>query len=271
LKTKGSSQELRERAFHNNWAIQTDLAEIRVLEAFNNITAQENRFILGLMGNLKGLKILDIGAGLGESTVYLGLQGARVTACDISQDMLNRCTALANSYDLLISTRLSLSSQDFDFGENQFDIVYGANVLHHIGSIRPFLAAVKRALVPHGRFYFIDPLTYNPVIKVYRRLASSVRTEDERPLRFSDLKYFFELFNQVEHREFWLTTLLIFFKYFLLDRIDPNVDRYWKRILKEDPQQIHWWFEPLRRLDDLLLRLPPLKFLAWNIVIWGRK
>lgn len=266
-----TSRELRERAFHDNWAGQTDLTEIRVLEAFENITAQENRFILSLMGNLKGLKILDIGAGLGESSVYFGLQGAKVTACDISQDMLNRSRALATSYGIKISTLLNSSSENFDFGEDQFDIVYGANVLHHIGSIRPLLAAVKRALVPQGRFFFIDPLAYNPAINVYRRLATSVRTEDEQPLRFSDLKYFFELFENIHHREFWLTTLLIFFKYFLIDRVDPNADRYWKRMLKEDPEKIRWWFKPLQSLDDILLRLPFFRFLAWNIVVWGNK
>ena len=98
-----------------------------------------------------------------------------------------------------------------------------------------------------------------------------MRTEDERPLRFSDLKYFRRLFREVQHREFWLSTLLIFLKYFLIDRVDPNSDRYWKRILRESPSLIGWWFGPLRRLDDLLLRLPPCQFLAWNMVIWGRK
>jgi len=266
-----NDRELREKTFHDEWARQTPLAEIRVLEAFENITAQENRFIISRMGDLKGMRILDIGAGLGESTVYFALQGARVTANDISPVMLNRCVALAETYGVSIATLLSSSSEEFDFGENQFDIVYGANVLHHIGSIKPFLAAVKRALAPHGRFFFFDPLSYNPAIKIYRRLASKVRTEDERPLRFSDLKYFRELFSEVHHREFWITTLLIFLKYFLLDRIDPNADRYWKRILKEDPDHIGWWFGPLQRLDNVLLRLPPLQFLAWNMVIWGRK
>jgi ubiquinone/menaquinone biosynthesis C-methylase UbiE len=194
-----------------------------------------------------------------------------VTACDISQDRLNRCADLAKSYGVRVSTLLSSSSEEFDFGENQFDIVYGANVLHHIGSIRQCLAAVKRALRPNGRFFFIDPLTYNPVIKAYRLLASSVRTDDERPLRFSDLGHFRELFKDVKHREFWLTTLIIFIKYYLFNRVDPNADRYWKRILTEDPRQIGRWFEQLRRLDDFLLRIPPLQFLAWNIVIWGSR
>jgi 2-polyprenyl-3-methyl-5-hydroxy-6-metoxy-1,4-benzoquinol methylase len=271
MKAMNPSHELRERAFHDEWAEQTPLANIKVLEAFENITALENQFILSLMGDLRGMKILDVGAGLGESTVYFAMQGAEVTANDISQAMLDRCAALGHKFGVRISTLLSSSSEGFDFGENKFDIVYGANVLHHIGAIEPFLAAVKQALKPQGRFFFFDPLTYNPAIKVYRRLAIGVRTEDERPLRFSDLNHFRRSFSEVRHREFWLTTLMIFLKYFLIDRVDPNADRYWKRILREDPNLIRWWFGPLRWLDDLLLRLPPLQFLAWNMVIWGRK
>ena len=37
-------------------------------------TALENRCILRRMGDLKGKRILDIGAGLGESSVYFALR-----------------------------------------------------------------------------------------------------------------------------------------------------------------------------------------------------
>jgi SAM-dependent methyltransferase len=264
------SRNKREQVFHDHWAEQTPLSEINVFEAFENITAQENRFILRQMGNIHGVKLLDIGAGLGESSVYFALQGARVTANDLSPIMLNRCVALGRQHGVEISTLLG-SADHFDFGESQFDIVYGANVLHHIGDIKALLEGVKRTLVPGGRFFFYDPLAYNPAIKAYRRLANKVRTEDEQPLRFSHLKTFHELFTEVHHREFWLTTLWIFFKYFLVDRIDPNADRYWKRILREKPERIGWWFKPLLRLDNVLLCVPPFNFLAWNVVIWGRK
>lgn len=186
--------------FHDRWAEQALASDIRVFESFENITAQENRFILRLMGDLNG-----------------------------------------------------------------------ANVLHHVGDIRSFLNGVRKALKPGGRFFFYDPLAYNPAINVYRRLAMKVRTEGERPLRFSHLGVFKEMFTEVSHREFWLATLLIFFKYYLVDRVSPNEDRYWKRILREDPDRLGWWFEPLLRLDDILLRVPPFRYLAWNMVIWGRR
>jgi hypothetical protein len=64
---------------------------------------------------------------------------------------------------------------------------------------------------------------------------------------------------------------LIFFKYFLIDQAHPNSERYWKRILTEDVRRMGWWFKPLLQLDRFLLAIPPLNYLAWNIVIWGRK
>jgi len=265
-----SLRSRREKDFHDRWAAQTPLSEIRVLDAFEHLTAQENRFILRLMGDLDGVNLLDVGAGLGESSVYFALKGAKVTANDISPVMLSRCVELGKRHGVEILPLLG-SAGRFDFGRARFDIVYGANVLHHVGDIRSFLGGVRNALRPGGRFFFYDPLAYNPAINIYRRLARKVRTEDERPLRFSHLKIFGEMFTEVSHREFWLSTQLIFCKYFLVDRISPNEDRYWKRILREDPDQIGWWFRSLIRADDFLLSLPLFRFLAWNIVIWGRR
>jgi SAM-dependent methyltransferase len=259
----------RERYFHDRWATNTPLSEIRVIESFENITAQENRFILKLMGNIDGLRILDVGAGLGESSVYFALNGAKVTASDISTVMLDRTLSLARLYGVSISTQ-SCSNDNYDFGTNKFDIVYGANLLHHLVEIRSFLNAIKIALVPGGKFYFWDPLVYNPIIKIYRRLAKKVRTQDEQPLRFSDVKIFRDYFQEVHHKEFWLTTLVIFLKYFFINKMNPNEFRYWKKILSEDPNEIAWWFAPLNRFDTILLRFPLLKYLSWNMLIWGK-
>jgi SAM-dependent methyltransferase len=184
--------------------------------------------------------------------------------------MLQRCVDLGRTHGVEINPLLG-TADNFDFGESRFDIIYGANVLHHVGALRPFLVGVKRALAPGGRFFFIDPLDYNPIIKVYRRLAAKVRTEDEKPLRFTDLKIFQDLFREVRHREFWLCTLAIFLKYFFINGLHPGKERYWKKILTEDPLEIGWWFRPLLHLDGLLFRLPLMPYLAWNMVVWGYK
>lgn len=265
----GSPSRL-EASFHDRWARETALDDIRVRPSFEHVAAQENRFILQLMGDVAGRRILDVGAGLGESSVYFALRGAQVTANDISSAMLERCVALARRHNVEIST-LEGAAEECSFGENRYDIVYGANVLHHLVDLEAVLRKLRAALVPDGRFFFYDPLHYNPAIRVYRRLATGVRSEGERPLQFSQLEIFERVFSEVDHREFWLTALLLFLKYFFVERVHPNADRYWKRMLREDEEALRRWFEPLLRLDRVLLRVPPLRYMAWNMVTWGRK
>jgi SAM-dependent methyltransferase len=154
--------------------------------------------------------------------------------------------------------------------ENAFDLVYVANTIHHVTDKRALFAQMHRALKPGGRFFSFDPLAYNPVIEVYRRMATRVRTEDEAPLTFADLALAREYFANVQHREFWILTLSLFLKYYLVDRVHPNEDRYWKRIFRETGATLGWW-RPLRAADDFLTRLPLIRRLAWNMVMWGEK
>jgi len=97
-----------------------------------------------------------------------------------------------------------------------------------------------------------------------------VRTEDESPLTFAELDRVRTFFGSVDHREYWIAALALFAKYYLFDRVHPNQDRYWKRILKETPTSL-WWWRPLAAADVVLGRIPLVRRLAWNIVYWGRR
>src|ERR1700722_3652108 len=78
----------KEADFHDRWANQTPLEKIAVRAAFESPVAMENRFILREMEGIAGKKVLDIGCGLGESSVYFALRGAKVTAADVSPEMV---------------------------------------------------------------------------------------------------------------------------------------------------------------------------------------
>jgi SAM-dependent methyltransferase len=260
----------RERAFHDAWAAESSGHDVPVEAAFEGLTAPENRFIVSLMGDLGGVRLLDLGSGLGEAAVYFAERGARVTATDVSPEMCAVCEEAGRLRGVRVETVVT-PVERLEVPAGSFDVVYGANLLHHVADLDAALRAVRRALKPGGRCFFWDPLAYNPVINVYRRMATAVRTEDEQPLTFDVLDVFRRHFTKVEHREFWLLTLLLFVKYYVVDRVHPNASRYWKRILLEDPRRIGWWFRPLLAADGVLLRLPLVRRLAWNMVVWAER
>jgi SAM-dependent methyltransferase len=259
----------QEREFHDHWAAGVRVEEIGVRQAFEALTALENRFILKCMGDLRGKRVLDLGAGLGESSVYFALHGAEVTLADLSPAMVDFALRLARHHGVSV-TGIVCPAESLQVPENHFDFVYVANLLHHVTDKDRVFAAAVRALKVGGRFFSWDPLAYNPAINVYRRLASQVRSEDEHPLTFRDIETASRHLCKVGHREFWIAGLLLFVKYYVLDRVNPNEDRYWKRILNETPATLWWWY-PLQKLDEVLTRLPLVRRLAWNMVLWGEK
>jgi SAM-dependent methyltransferase len=265
----GTALHDREAAFHDAWASDTKLSDILVRECFEAPTAMENQFILQRMGDLRGKKLLDIGAGLGESSVYFALQGADVTTVDISPQMVETALKLGAQFGVKLQGLVS-GGEALNLPEAAYDIIYIANTIHHVQDRALLFVQMHRALKPGGRFFSYDPLAYNPAINVYRRMASEVRTPDESPLTVADLRLAKKYFRNVQHREFWVSSLLLFVKYYLRDRVNPNADRYWKRILRETPQTLRWWM-PLRTLDKFIARIPLMRWLAWNMVMWGEK
>ncbi|MDY6950051.1 MAG: class I SAM-dependent methyltransferase, partial [Thermodesulfobacteriota bacterium] len=225
MKHADMSTMRREEVFHDGWSQSIDIHSVHVDDFFTACTAPENRLILKRLGSLSGQRVVDLGCGAGEASVYFAKMGAEVIATDLSKGMLKVATRLAEAHGVSIATR-QCSADDTPFPAESFDIAYAANLLHHV-EIEDALREANRVLKKGGVFVSWDPLAHNPIINVYRRLASSVRTEDEHPLSMSQLRLFRKHFSRVEYETTWLATLLVFMKFFLVDRIDPNKERYW--------------------------------------------
>lgn len=266
---KKSLSELSEEEFHDNWAESINIDEVMVDEFFEACTSPENRIILEYLGDINEKSLLEIGCGAGEASVYFAKKGAIVTATDLSNGMLNVVNLVAKKHHVNVITKQCFADK-LPFPENTFDIVYAANILHHV-NIFDTVEEVKRVLKTGGVFVCWEPLAHNPAINIYRRIATEVRTTDEHPLRMSELKEIKKKFQQVTAKGTWFFTLYIFVKYYFIDKINPNKERYWKKILIEH-KKLESLYNKLERIDNLFLKaFPFLKRYCWNIVLICKK
>ena len=259
----------RERQFHDAWAAAIDVDGIKVADYFEACTAPENRFILRQMGDIRGKLLLDLGCGAGENSVYFAKQGARCVATDYSPGMVEVALQLAAANGVEIEGRTA-NAMALDFPDNTFDLVYASNLLHHIPDPKIALKEMHRVLKPGGKACFWDPLKHNPVINVYRRMATEVRTDDEMPLDINIVNYIQSLFFETAYDTFWIATLWIFLRFYLIEKADPNKERYWKKIIIEQ-ERLSPMYLRLEKFDKVLKKIPLMKRFAWNIAVVAKK
>ena len=258
-----------EREFHDEWAKSEDPEEIKVLERNEAMTSPEMRFITKELGSLEGKKLLDLGCGLGEASVYFAMKGADVTSCDLSPEMLDLTEKLAHINNTKVTKHLA-SADDLKLEGQKFDVIYAGNLFHHV-DINETLIGLKSHLKNDGILVSWDPLAYNPFINLYRYIATEVRTPDEHPIKMKDIKTFRSHFSKVETKYFWLTTLVIFILMIVKQRRNPNKERFWKAVVDES-KKWEGLYKPLEKFDEIILKyIPPLRILCWNIVIFSKK
>ncbi len=259
----------REQSFHDQWASTIDVDGIRVADYFEACTAPENRFILKHLGDVRGKYLLDLGCGAGENSVYFAWLGANCVAADYSPGMVDVALRLAAANGVTVQGRV-INAMAIDYPDHTFDIVYAANLLHHIPDPWLTIKEIHRVLKPGGQMCFWDPLRHNPVINVYRKIATEVRTEDETPLHINMVNDIKKLFSTTRFDAFWIATLWIFLQFYLIEKVNPNQERYWKKIILEQ-DRLKPTYTRLERLDKILKKIPLMKRLAWNLAVVATK
>lgn len=267
---KQTRRQQIEAKFHDDYAKETLLKDIDV---FSNLSlaAQEHRRALSLFGNIKGRKILDLGCGFGETAVLWALHGALVDAIDISSGMVTLAKKIARMHGVQKKCHIhQMASENLRFKNNCFDFVFGDGILHHV-DIQQTIKEVHRVLKPNGIALFVDPLCYNPLINIYREKAKDVRTPTEKPLRFEDIEIMKKVFPSVRHEEYQFSTLLLFLWFYLIERKNPNKERYWRKF-REIRGSLRFILSFLITVDRFVLRyVPPLRYFCWNTLIIMKK
>ena len=110
--------------------------------------------LVGILGDVRGLRVLDLACGHGPIARQLARSGARVTGVDISEVLLELAQAAEIEEPLGIAyLRLDATSNEALAGE-VFDAVTCHHGLADIDDLDGAIATVARVLRPGGRFVF---------------------------------------------------------------------------------------------------------------------
>jgi malonyl-CoA O-methyltransferase len=112
----------------------------------NPLPALEEPLVAELLGDVRGLEILDLGCGTGRHSVRLAAAGARVTAIDFSSGMLEQARGKARD----VRFQVHDLSQQLPFAENNFDRVLCALVVDHIEDLDKLFSEMHRVCRPRG-------------------------------------------------------------------------------------------------------------------------
>src|SRR3989344_1219196 len=218
----------KEAEYFDKTAASVDIRKIDISKAFNS-NSREGQFILKqIPRNLKHKTILDIGCGLGESTVFLAKRGAKVTGIDIATKALEVGKRLAKLHkvDRLASFKVS-DIEKLPYPDESVDIIIGKAILHHV-NLPKALLEVHRVLKKGGFAIFSDPLDYNALVKAYDRFASKgLRSPGERRLNIKDLLISKAIFKKAEWIGTDITALFLFLYYFLFLKLTGKVEVNW--------------------------------------------
>ncbi|MDF1538275.1 MAG: class I SAM-dependent methyltransferase [Candidatus Thorarchaeota archaeon] len=107
---------------------------------------------LGIIGDVDGLDILEIGCGGGQNSIVLKKQGARrVIGLDQSENQLKHARYLAER----VGTEVQFIKCDMEdltiFGNTSFDLIVSSHAMNYAFDLDRVLRECNRVLKPRGR------------------------------------------------------------------------------------------------------------------------
>lgn len=109
--------------------------------------------MLGLMGEVTGKRILDLGCGEGGYARELTRRGAQVTAVDCSEKAVAHARRLAAEEKLAITHLVRNSNDLFGLPDASFDVVLCSMMLMDCEDLEGTLREAARVLRPEGRLF----------------------------------------------------------------------------------------------------------------------
>jgi SAM-dependent methyltransferase len=123
----------------------------------------------------RGLRVLEIGCGLGTDGAQFALAGADYTGIDLTDASIELAKRKFELSGLPGEFRIA-DAENLEFADNSFDLVYSHGVLHHTPDTARAVREIHRVLKPGGRavvmLYHRGSYNYRIGIRVLRRAGA---------------------------------------------------------------------------------------------------
>lgn len=140
------------------------------------------RLVSEYIGDVAGLRVLEVACGRGGFTCQLVSRNALVTACDFSAAAL--AATLHKLAVLGPSPRASLAqgdAQSLPFADRSFDAVVCCETIEHLPKVQDALCELHRVTRPGGKLFLTTPNYANlmGLYDLYARLRHPGRKDDQ--------------------------------------------------------------------------------------------
>jgi SAM-dependent methyltransferase len=134
------------------------------------------------LGNVAGLRILEVACGRGGFVTELARNGAHVTGCDFSLAALRvgrgklRVLSMATS-----AAFIQGDAQDLPFADESFDLVVSCETIEHVPDVRRALREMWRVARPGAKLFLTTPNYANlmGLYDLYARVRHPGRKDDQ--------------------------------------------------------------------------------------------
>ena len=248
-------RKYKEAEFHNlvrGGAAKENKAEYNRLTAnkkFYSITRASDAFVhTWIFTNGRSKELLDYCCGSGDRAILFAKKGIRCVGIDISDVSIDIGNKRAKEEGVAENAQFHvIYAEHTIFPDISFDIVSCLGVLHHLDTEKAFLE-LARIVRPEGAVICDEPLAYNPLFQLYRRMTPHLRTDWEMRhiLGKKDIERAKKYFGRVEMRFFHLATLAA---------VPFRNQPFFNSVLRS-----------LESIDSFLSRIPLICWLSWQVV-----